>query len=76
MLVTVLFILILFLFFLYIVSLPVLYAGYGQGSGPIHLDGVSCSGNEERLVNCPYDPNSSEDSHAEDAGVICFDGVG
>ena len=57
------------------VTYPVLSAGFGRGSGPIHLDTMSCLGTEERLLDCRYDPNTSEDSHAEDAGVICFDGT-
>ena len=59
-----------------VVSFPVLFAAYGQGSGPIHLDTVSCSGTEERLIDCSYDSDTREDSHSEDAGVFCFDGTG
>ena len=60
----------------FLVSLPVWYAQYGRGSGPIFLDLVRCVGTESRLIDCQYDPNASEDSHAEDAGVVCFNGTG
>ena len=39
---------------------------------PILMDNVFCTGSETQLVNCSYDPNTSEDSHFEDAGVRCF----
>lgn len=45
---------------------------FGQGSGPIHLDGFTCSGSESRLDQCPNPGIGVNDcSHAEDAGVIC-----
>ena len=43
---------------------------FGQGSGPIHFDDVSCTGNESSLVNCTYNPTHNC-NHFEDAGVIC-----
>ena len=46
-------------------------AHYGQGTGPILLDDVSCTGTESRLVSCPYDSNTADCSHLEDAGVRC-----
>ena len=46
-------------------------AYFGVGSGPIHLDNVACTGTEEALVNCNYDPNTADCSHYEDAGVRC-----
>ena len=36
------------------------------------MDNVFCTGSETHLVNCSYDPNTSEDTHNEDAGVQCF----
>lgn len=57
-----------------LVSKPVLYAAYGQGKGPIFMDSVSCRGTEQRLIDCFYSPFTFYDSHAEDAGVVCFDG--
>ena len=47
-------------------------AYYGEGSGPIVMDNVACSGNEQNLLSCSYDHNANEDTHAEDAGLQCF----
>ena len=46
-------------------------AYFGKGSGPIFMDVVACGSNDTALLACSYDPNTSEDSHAEDAGVRC-----
>ena len=46
-------------------------AQYGSGTGPIALDSVTCFGNEENLLDCLFDPDSTEDTHAEDVGVNC-----
>eukprot|EP00057_Strongylocentrotus_purpuratus_P033504 XP_791643.3 PREDICTED: deleted in malignant brain tumors 1 protein [Strongylocentrotus purpuratus] len=47
-------------------------AYFGQGSGPIHLDGVQCSGREVRLESCRSQILGSHDcTHSEDAGVRC-----
>ena len=48
------------------------YAFYGQGSGPIHLDDVGCSGSEVRLDSCSSSIIGDHNCfHWEDAGVIC-----
>ena len=47
------------------------HAYFGQGSGPIFMDDVGCGSNDTVLLACPYDPNTSEDSHGKDAGVRC-----
>ena len=48
-------------------------AGFGQGSGPILLDSVSCNGSEPILTSCGHlGINVTRScSHAEDAGVKC-----
>ena len=44
-----------------------------DGTGQIILDGLSCTGSESRLVNCPHNGFLRHDcSHSEDAGVICL----
>ena len=48
------------------------FAHYGQGSGPIVLDNVRCTGLEAYITDCPsnglYIHNCR---HYEDAGVSC-----
>ena len=56
-------------------SVPVKNAFFGQGTGAILLDDLSCTGNEQTLLNCT-NRNSmallvSDCDHSEDAGVKC-----
>ncbi|NXL67016.1 DMBT1 protein, partial [Chordeiles acutipennis] len=49
-------------------------AYFGQGSGPIWFDDVSCTGTEVALSQCKAAPLGSHNcGHGEDAGVICTD---
>ena len=45
---------------------------FGQGSGPVLMSEVQCTGRESHLVNCSYSPLiPSSCSHAYDVGVKC-----
>uniref|UniRef100_A0A3Q0R7H3 SRCR domain-containing protein n=1 Tax=Amphilophus citrinellus TaxID=61819 RepID=A0A3Q0R7H3_AMPCI len=47
-------------------------AHFGEGSGPIWLDDVSCSGSERSLTECQHRGFVTHDcTHSKDAGVIC-----
>ena len=47
-------------------------AGFGEGSGPTHLNGVDCGGDEVSILECSHDGVGNHDcSHLEGAGVIC-----
>ena len=54
------------------------YAYFGQGSGPIWLDSVTCTGNEETITSCGhFGLNITRScSHTEDAGVRCSGDTG
>ena len=54
-------------------SIPFTNAYFGQGTGPIHLDDVSCVGTESSLFNCIYVRNHNCD-HSDDAGIRCSNG--
>ena len=53
-------------------------AGFGQGSGPIWLDSVTCTGDESVLTGCihlGFNVTRSCD-HYKDSGVRCYEGQG
>ncbi|KAF3980675.1 MAG: scavenger receptor cysteine-rich domain-containing protein [Methylococcales symbiont of Iophon sp. n. MRB-2018] len=62
------------IFFVPIIGfLPTSDASYGEGNGPILLDNVVCSGSEENLLECSYNPLFTTNCiHSEDAGVNCL----
>ena len=48
------------------------YAYYGQGSGPIWLDDVLCTGRETSILECRANPIGVHNcGHNEDVGILC-----
>ncbi|RVE59012.1 hypothetical protein OJAV_G00199950 [Oryzias javanicus] len=51
-------------------------ARFGEGSDPIWLDNVACSGSESSLTQCGHNGYGTHNcQHNEDAGVICSDRI-
>ena len=47
-------------------------AGFGEGTGPIWIDQISCRGNEASILECRHNGWGIHDCvHQEDAGVHC-----
>ncbi|PIK36335.1 putative deleted in malignant brain tumors 1 protein-like [Apostichopus japonicus] len=46
-------------------------AHFGKGTGPILMDDVQCSGQEQRLADCVFRGGGNNCGHNEDASVIC-----
>ena len=48
------------------------FAFFGEGSGPIWLDNVFCTGSESELSECPHNGIGFHNCfHSEDASVRC-----
>ena len=48
------------------------FAFFGEGTGPIWLDNVFCTGFETELLECPHNGIGNHDcGHYEDASVRC-----
>ena len=46
-------------------------ATYGQGTGPVQLSQVLCSGSENSITSCPSSAVGVNCQHNQDAGVTC-----
>ncbi len=54
----------------FIDALALSRARFGQGSIPIKLDEVACSGSESSILDCSF-VSRHDCSHSEDASVVC-----
>ena len=51
-------------------------ASFGEGTGMIWLDNVTCKGTEKVLTNCTANfSRNNSCTHAQDAGVRCPEGI-
>ncbi|XP_038054128.1 deleted in malignant brain tumors 1 protein-like isoform X2 [Patiria miniata] len=47
-------------------------AHYGQGEGPVYMDGLACDGSESKIWDCPsFCWEEVACNHTQDAGVVC-----
>ncbi|KAH3837828.1 hypothetical protein DPMN_111229 [Dreissena polymorpha] len=49
-----------------------IYAGFGPGTGTIHMGSLRCTGSEKNINECVF-TNETTWSYANDAGIICGD---
>ena len=63
-------------FFIFsVVATAFRHARFGQGEGPIHLDSLQCTGEEESLLDCQHRGIGIHScGHYEDASVLCYNG--
>ena len=50
------------------------YTSYEQKSilsAPIFMDNVACYGSEDKLINCTYHTDTTEDDHSNDIWINC-----
>ena len=49
-------------------------AQFGEGTGPVFLEGLECVGTETSLLDCPMDTplGTSLCDHSDDAGIRCY----
>lgn len=59
------------LFALFIGATAVRNAFFGQGTGPIQVGSVQCSGRESTLLGCSHILGRNRCGHFNDAGVRC-----
>ncbi|XP_078141077.1 scavenger receptor cysteine-rich domain-containing protein DMBT1-like [Centroberyx gerrardi] len=49
---------------------------FGEGAGEVLLTGLTCSGSEDSLLQCPHDQSGPRNcGHHQDVGVICTESV-
>jgi len=61
----------LWCFYLFIAAIAVTRAAFGQGTGPVYLNSVGCTGTESSLLSCSHSGIGVTCSHSADAGVVC-----
>ena len=47
------------------------HKGKGTISAPIFMDNVACYGSEDKLIDCTYHTDTSEDEHVNDIWINC-----
>ena len=47
-------------------------SSFGQGTGPVLFTGLSCTGTEYSLADCPQSNSAYYSYHSSDVGVRCL----